>query len=618
MPKVTIGIAQRMRRRSLLKALATTAALGWMHQPGSASANRSVGMSRTRPSDADWPSPSEWEAFGRELDGRLLKVSSPISECVGSPDSQRCSRLFASLRNPYLLGEEAGLTQTLGWVDAWTSHPSVYAVAAESAADVAAAIDFARRKRLRLVVKGGGHSYQGTSNAPDSLLVWTSRLNGVDIHEAFVPAGCEDGQQPVPAVSIGAGALWGRVYDEVASKAGRYVAGGGCLTVGVAGLIQSGGFSPFSKAYGTAAASLVEAEIVTADGIVRTVNACRDPELFWAIKGGGGGTFGVVTRVTVRTHAFPDWFGGVFATVRAKTPEAFHALVAHMLTFYSDALCNPHWGEQISVRRGEELRIGMVFQGLSRDEVAETWRPFLAWIAERPAQFSLDGEPSIVALPAQDFWSPELLRQVPDLVLADARPGAPQGNIFWSGNAEEAAQVLHAYQSTWMHSSLLRVENRESLADALVEASRHWSVTLHFNKGLAGAPAEAIAAARDTATNPIVLESFALAISAAEGPPAYPGVSGFEPDVGNARRQAAAVRKATDCIRDVVPGVGSYVSESDFFEENWQQAFWGRNYGRLLEVKKKYDPEGLFFVHHGVGSEDWSLDGFTPVADATR
>jgi FAD/FMN-containing dehydrogenase len=67
--------------------------------------------------------------------------------------------------------------------------------------------------------------------------------------------------------------------------------------VGVAGLIQSGGFGGFSKAYGLAAASLLEAEIVTADGAVRIANACTNPDLFWGIKGGGGGSLGVVTRL---------------------------------------------------------------------------------------------------------------------------------------------------------------------------------------------------------------------------------------------------------------------------------------------------------------------------------
>jgi FAD/FMN-containing dehydrogenase len=64
-------------------------------------------------------------------------------------------------------------------------------------------------------------------------------------------------------------------------------------------------------------------------------------------------------------------------------------------------------------------------------------------------------------------------------------------------------------------------------------------------------------------------------------------------------------------LRRLVPDAGSYVAESDFFLADWQRAFWGSNYARLQAVKAQYDPDGLFFVHHGVGSERWSADGFT-------
>src|SRR5204862_2168564 len=134
--------------------------------------------------------------------------------------------------------------------------------------------------KLRLVVKGGGHSYQGTSTAADSLLIWTRGMNKVTLHDDFVAKGCKGKSAPVPAVSAEAGAVWIDLYDAVTAKGGRYVQGGGCTEVGVAGLIQSGGFGNFSKGFGSAAASLLEAEIVTADGAIRIVNACKLPDLF--------------------------------------------------------------------------------------------------------------------------------------------------------------------------------------------------------------------------------------------------------------------------------------------------------------------------------------------------
>src|SRR5438874_13121080 len=95
---------------------------------------------------------------------------------------------------------------------------------------------------LWLVVKGGGHSYQGTSNAGDSLLVWTRAMNGIVLHDAFVAQGCQGKMAAQPAVTLDAGAMWIDAYDAVTTKVGRYVQGGGCTTVGVAGLVQSGGF----------------------------------------------------------------------------------------------------------------------------------------------------------------------------------------------------------------------------------------------------------------------------------------------------------------------------------------------------------------------------------------
>jgi FAD/FMN-containing dehydrogenase len=566
-------------------------------------------QARVRLGDPAWPSEASWDQLDHDVGGRLIKVRSPLADCVGGTSDATCEQLFKKLKNPYYLGDEVGLTQSLGWVGAWTSEPSVYAVAAKTTQDVVAAVNFARANNLRLVVKGGGHSYQGTSNAADSLLIWTRHMNAITTHDAFVGAGCTGSAEPQPAVSIEPGAIWGHAYNEVAVKGGRYVQGGGCLTVGVAGLVLGGGFGSFSKAYGTAGASLLEAEIVTADGEVRIANACSNPDLFWALKGGGGG-FGIVTRVTLRTHSLPDFFGGAFATIKAASDDAYRRLIAKTVEFYAEALFNSHWGEQILIGRGYVV-ISMVFQGLDKHEAEAVWKPFFDWVAASPQDFALVSAPRIGALPAQHFWDPSVLKSLPGRVLADDREGAPADNIFWAGNLDEAGAVWYAYQSAWLPASLLETDRRESLADALFEAAKHRGVALHCNKGIAGATAEAIAATKDTAMNPAVVDAFALAITGDFGQPAYPGVPGHEPDAAAARTQAEAVDKSMDAIRKLLPRVGSYVWETDYFQPHWQEAFWGENYTRLLAVKDKYDPDGLFFVHHGVGSEDWSADGFT-------
>lgn len=106
------------------------------------------------------------------------------------------------------------------------------------------------------------------------------------------------------------------------------------------------------------------------------------------------------------------------------------------------------------------------------------------------------------------------------------------------------------------------------------------------------------------------MNAFALAMIAG-GRMAYPGIPGHQPDLALARKNAAEIARSMEELRKLVPDPGSYVSESNFFDPSWRRSFWGPNYPRLLAIKKKYDPGGLFFVRHGVGSEEWSDDGFT-------
>ena len=599
-----------MNRRDLLKRALAASLLPLALSPAGrvlASAGKHLTrlLRRVRPGDPAWPNPATWGVLKDRVGGRLLNLQSPFA-----PDAPAAVRAEAlkQLKNPFYLGDQPALTQTSGWADAWISRSSTYAVAAETAADVAAAVNFARDHHLRLVVKGGGHSYQGTSDAPDSLLIWTRRMNQIQLHDAFVPQGCRVAAQP--AVSVGAGAIWIDAYDAVTTHGGRYVQGGGCTTVGVAGLVQSGGFGSFSKNYGTAAAGLIEAEVVTADGQVRIANACSHPELFWGLKGGGGGSLGVVTRLTLRTRDLPDTFGAAFGAIKASSDTAFRALIAQAMSFYRSDLFNPHWGEQMVFQSDNTLRISMVFQGLSQVQAQQVWAPFLAWVHSRK-DCTVVREIAITALPARHFWDADFFRQhAPQFIVEDNRPGAPREHFVWAGDQGQVGWFLHGYRSAWLPASLLEKRDPSRLVDALFAASREWEFALHFNKGLAGAPAAELAAARDTATHPGMVDAFALAISASEGPPAFPGMPGPGPDLAKAQRDAAGVNRAMDALLKVAPQGGSYVSESDYFERDWQTSFWGANYPRLAAVKRKYDPHGLFFVHHGVGSEGWNSDGF--------
>ena len=555
-------------------------------------------VGRVRPGQPGWPVEADWSSLGRVVDGRLSPVTLPK---LDDPDIRKL------LANPFYIADQPGLTESSGWLDAWRSQPSAYVVAAQSATDVAAAVRFARAHNLRLVIKGRGHSYFGASNAPDSLLIWTRHMDDVAVHDAFTPAG--SGAAPVPAVSCGGGAMWLHAYNAVTTKGGRYVQGGGCTTVGVAGLVQGGGFGTFSKAFGLASASLLEAEVVTADGKVRVVNHAREPDLFWALKGGGGGTFGVVTRLTLATHALPATFGAVRFDLKARSSEAYRRLLGRFVEACAPNLLNPHWGEEVFVGPDNGLQVRMVTQGLTAAEMRAAWQPLIDFAAANPADYQGQDSFFAVTFPARLYWNP--VGKPPGDILRDARAGATPGDFWWSGDAAQVGFFWHAFTSAWLPASLLQPTNQARLVDALFAASRLWSVQLQFSKGLAGADAGVLDAARDTPMNPDVLDAFALALIADAGPSLFIGA---QPRVPGARARAALVQAAMKALRAATPDTGAYVNECDYFQPDWQRAFWGPHYGRLQRIKRRYDPAGLFTGHHTVGSEAWSADGFTRIA----
>jgi hypothetical protein len=131
-----------------------------------------------RPSRATWPSKAAWQQLNDAVGGNLVSIDFPLAACGQAAGSPACKDLFENIKNPYYIGDHPGLTQTLGWVDAWTTQPSAYAVAARNTNDIPAAVNFAREHRLRLAIKGGGHSYQGTSNAGMHLGVFILGIAG--------------------------------------------------------------------------------------------------------------------------------------------------------------------------------------------------------------------------------------------------------------------------------------------------------------------------------------------------------------------------------------------------------------------------------------------------------
>jgi len=605
-----------MKRRDALKAGAGALLAAGLLDPAATVAVRAAAplmRKRVRPSDAAWPTPEQWTKLASSLDGTLADCIRPIDAVMAKNGGELTEAAQAELQNPFVIQDYSGGTQSAGWVDGWLAAPSARVVIPKTAADVSRAVHFANEHALRLVIKGGAHSYLGQSNAPDSLLVWTRDLTGLELHDAFVPQGCAGTVAPRPAVSVGAGEKFIGLYDFTVRQHGRYVQGGGCTSVGVGGHMQTGGFGSFSKYGGMTCASLLEAEIVTADGAILTVNECQQPDLFWALKGGGAG-WGITTRLTLATHELPALLGTLTAAFKAKSDAAFLALAEQFLGFAQASLINPHWGEQATFSADNSLSLHMNFQGLDAAAAQDVWKPFLDWLDTRKADYEIAEPLKVVVAPAQHWWDFEYRKKnFPQTIRIDKRGGSETGRFWWAGNSVEVGVFIAGYESLWLPQALLADAQRAELAAMLVKASRFTPAAPHFNKGLAGATEARRAEARKTAVHPSCIDAFALLIFAAGQTGTFPGVAGHMPDVEAATSHAAKIAAALAIARQLAPEGGAYSSEMGYHESNWQRAAWGPNYDRLLQIKTTYDPQGLFVGHHQVGSELWSPDGFEPI-----
>lgn len=559
------------------------------------------------PQQPCWPSSQAWDALNNEVHGHLLKGTSPLASCDHPTNDAQCQQVLQNLKNPFYIESQSGGTQSTGWYNNWSAQISPYVVAVESAEEIAAAVKFAQKHHIKLVVKGTGHDYLGRSNAANSLLIWTHNMREVQLIDNFTPKGCPSSQKVSHALSALAGNRWIEAYGKAIVEKGLYVQGGGCTSVGVAGgFIQGGGFGSFSKKFGTGAAGLLEAEVVTAEGKVLTVNQCQNQDLFWALKGGGGGTFGVVSRVILATHDLPPIFGAVEGTIKAKSDKAYKELIAYFILFYRVKLHNEHWGEQVIFTPNNELQLALVFQGMDKVEVDRLWLPFKNWLNQRSDkyQYTLHS----IALPAQKFWDFNYLsKNLSNYIVANPQKNAPAGEFWWIGNQSEVSIYLTYYQSMYLPYRLFLEANAPKLAKALFDASRLTRLSLHFNKGLSGASQDAITRQKNTAMTPDVLDAAALITISGGQQYAYPNLSSQEPNYAKAKQEAINADKAIHIFRALSPQTGTYGNEADYQLPHWQHALWGDNYKKLLQIKHKYDPTNVFSCHHCVGSEEKSM-----------
>ncbi|MEV6235291.1 FAD-binding oxidoreductase [Lentzea sp. NPDC051838] len=205
----------------------------------------------------------------------------------GPPD---WTALRSKMSGKLILPGEDGFTYQ-GFNPVWDNRKPAAIARVASPADIQACLE-AAGKRVPIAARSGGHSYAGYSSPENGLQIDLRELEAVEI-------------LPGDQVRVGAGAQLGDV-SRVLAASGRALPTGTCPTVGVAGLTLGGGIGVLSRKYGLTCDHLVSATVVTADGRVLTASAQQEPDLFWALRGGGGGNFGIVTEFVFTTVPAPN------------------------------------------------------------------------------------------------------------------------------------------------------------------------------------------------------------------------------------------------------------------------------------------------------------------------
>ncbi|CAG7952169.1 unnamed protein product [Penicillium olsonii] len=525
---------------------------------------------RCFPGDACWPSVDVWTQFNETIDGRLIKTV-PLGTPCHAPnyDAEKCT----TLRDGWTVPEEHyGSSSSVmapffanGTCDPF--HPiskpctlgnyAVYAVNVTTPDHISKAIKFATKHDIRVVVRNTGHDYSGRSTGAGALGIWTHYLKDVEIHDY------KDKHYSGKAITMGAGVQGFEAY-EAAEKANVQVVGGECPTVGLAGgYSQGGGHSALASRYGLGADQVLQWEVV--DGQGNFVTATRDNEysdLYWALSGGGAGTYGVVTSMTSKAHPGTPVSGLNMTFTNAEISqdtfyeavERFHtrlpALVdagAMSIWFYTNTsfAISPLTGPNIPVAN-----------------LLELIQPFIDDLKE------LGITPTVYS------------KQFPSYL-----------NQF-NGMQQEIG-VGEAQYGGWLIPRSVVQNNNKGLTAAYREITEDGAtfigVGLNVSRKVTGDVHNAVFPGwRD-----------ALIATSITTPWKW----------DNDEEMLANQRKMTDSymakLTAVAPNSGAYMNEGDFRQPNFQKYFYGTNYPALQKIKAKYDSQDIFYGRTNVGSEAW-------------
>lgn len=433
---------------------------------------------------------------------------------------------------------------------------SQYYIEVESVSDVVAAFNFSRNTGIKLSIKNSGHDYLGRSSLRGSLALWMRHVGGISREAHFIPQGCSVSKQEwQDTITTGAGVNSQEVYEFADAENVTFV-GGYASTIGISGgWVQGGGHSVLSPVLGLGIDRVAQFKIVTPDGVFRVANECQNSDLFWALRGGGGGTFGVVMEAT---HRIEPAMGLSVAVIKYNQTKENVMSWLELLVNNSLAWANHGWGGHYVA-----TNLISVTPLLNISEALSSMEPAAQFARANNGSVVLETLPSWYAFYTKFVTSNEAPVGGPRILASRLIPSS----LFETAGGrtkllEFLEHMLEVGISPYIPATAPWLYDWDPESTSATPAWRNavWElgmgVTWAWNSSIA-------------------------------------------------QRESAIQLQAdlSSMVAEITPGSGAYMNEDSPWSEDWEKKWWGDNYGRLLDIKKKYDPDRLLNCWKCVGFE---------------
>ncbi|KAB8068512.1 hypothetical protein BDV29DRAFT_162313 [Aspergillus leporis] len=469
-----------------------------------------------------------------------------VEICASSPSNQ-CLLDNSNPTNPQAL--QASCNQG--------NMPS-FSLKVQQPKDIIEAFRFSSCSGIRLSIKNSGHDFLGRSSGRGTLSLWTRNLQAMHYNSSFVPSGCAaNAITAYNTISVQAGVNFDEVYNFANLHNVTFI-GAYSPTVGVSGgWVQTAGHSILSPVYGLGIDHVVEYKVVTPDGRYRIANECQDQELFWALRGGGGGTFGVVMESTHRVE-----------------PQV--KLVSASISF------------PLKANSSNVL-------------------PFLDILVNNTVKWAYEG------------WGGHIkgnsfINVTPLLSLSEARESLAE--VVAYAKSQEGTTIIEEFSSWYGFYEKYVVPNAVTVGNTHIPSTRLIPKTIFETPGGRANLMNFFSLLLSKGGSvyiPVVGPLLYKDNKPTSATPAWrqaiwsvggDGFFAWNSTPETREQKVAEMQDMAELLEEITPGSGAYSSEASPFTKNWQEAWWGEeNYHKLLAIKKKYDPSGLLNCWKCVGWE---------------